>query len=324
MSIKVMTWVWDHSPAVGTELLMLLAIADHASDNGRDAWPSIKTLARRTRLGERTVQRVLRRLADEGHLVIHVGGGRRSNHYEIPMTSDNTELSTPPSDRRPRQDDAPVTSPGHPRRDDVAPPSQLRRGTPDIAVTPEPSSNGPRTLHPATDVTTEPRWRVGADTDGGGGDVTPTAMEVLAGLGPDWRLTQRQRRRLAPMIATALDAGWRRRALIEHLAANPDGVKSPAAVLTARLHDLPQPHGAAAERPVWCGNCDQTTRHRERDDGRIERCPACHPNASCLLRAVSRRDIEFAMHVHRTEPAQNDDSCIYGEMRGQRHERNSR
>ncbi|MPY99978.1 MAG: hypothetical protein GEU97_18710 [Actinophytocola sp.] len=279
MSIKVMTWVWDHSPAVGTELLMLLAIADHASDNGRDAWPSIKTLARRTRLGERTVQRVLKRLADEGHLVIHVGGGRRSNHYEIPMTSDNSELSTPTSNRRPRQDDTPATSPGHPRCDDVAPPTQLRRGTPDTAMTPEPSSNGPRTLHPAPDATVEPRSPAGSDTDGGGGGFDTAAMEVLAGLGPDWPLTHGQRRRLTPMIATALDAGWRRHALIEHLAANPDGVKSPAAVLAARLHDLPRPFGASGgtERPDWCGNCDQTTRHRERDDGRVERCPACHP-----------------------------------------------
>ena len=277
MSIKVMTWVWDHSPAVGTELLMLLAIADHASDDGRDAWPSIKTLARRTRLGERTVQRVLKRLADEGHLVIHVGGGRRSNHYEIPMTSGNAELSTPPSDRRPRQNDTPALPPGHPRHDDVAPPTQLRRGTPDTAVTPEPSSNGPGTLHPAPGATAEPHSRVGRGTGGGGGGADPTAMEVLAGLGPDWPLTQGQRRRLAPMVATALDAGWRRRALIEHLAANPDGVKSPAAVLTARLNDLPPPRGAAAERPCWCGNCDQITRHRERDDGRVERCPTCHP-----------------------------------------------
>ncbi|MPY80872.1 MAG: hypothetical protein GEV04_21030 [Actinophytocola sp.] len=267
MSIKVMTWVWDHSPAVGTELLMLLAIADHASDNGRDAWPSIKTLARRTRLGERTVQRVLKRLADEGRLIIHVGGGRRSNHYEIPMTSKNAELSTPPSDRRSRQDDTPVASPGYPRRDDVAPPTQLCRGTPDTAMTSEPSSNGPRTVHPAYDVTAERRSLVGPGTDGGGGGADRTAAEVLAGLGPDWPLTQGQRRRLAPMVATALDAGWRPGALIEHLAANPDGVKSPAAVLAARLHDLPQPHGAAAERPGWCGNCDQTTRHRERDDG---------------------------------------------------------
>ena len=62
MSIKVMTWVWDNSPTAGTELLLLLAIADQADDRGTNAWPSLRSLARRTRLDPRTVQRVIRRL----------------------------------------------------------------------------------------------------------------------------------------------------------------------------------------------------------------------------------------------------------------------
>lgn len=32
-------------------------------------------------------------------------------------------------------------------------------------------------------------------------------------------------------------------------------------------------------RPVWCGSCDVDTRHRERDDGLVYRCPRCHPLA---------------------------------------------
>lgn len=280
MSIKVMTWVWDHSTAVGTELLMLLAIADHASDDGRDAWPSIKTLARRTRLGERTVQRVLKRLADEGQLIIYPGGGRRSNHYEIPMTSDSTELSTPLSDRHPRQNDTGYTSSAYSRQIDGAAPSQPCQSTPDTAMTPEPSSNRPRPLHPA------PRVRAVPETDCGGG-TAPRAMEILTGLGTDWNLTPKQRRRLAPMVAAAIEAGWHPRALIEHLAANPSGVRSPAAVLAARLHDLPPPqHSAdsAVDRPDWCGLCEQRTRHREREDGRIVRCSICHPGAHTFSR----------------------------------------
>ena len=34
MSIKVQSHVWEHSPAKGGELLILLAIADFADDNG--------------------------------------------------------------------------------------------------------------------------------------------------------------------------------------------------------------------------------------------------------------------------------------------------
>jgi len=58
MSIRVMTWVWDNSTVGGNERLCLLAIADNAADDGRNAWPSLATLARKTRLDERTVRRV--------------------------------------------------------------------------------------------------------------------------------------------------------------------------------------------------------------------------------------------------------------------------
>ncbi|MQA63912.1 MAG: hypothetical protein GEU86_21155 [Actinophytocola sp.] len=274
MSIKVMTWVWDHSPAVGTELLMLLAIADHAGDDGRDAWPSVKRLAQRTRLDERTVRRVLKRLTSHGHLIVDAGGGRRSNHYEIPMTSENAELSTPLADCHLWQNATPGKSPGHPGQSARAALTQLRQGTPDTAVSPEPSSNRPL---PPSQGAAEPRLRVVGGGDGGGG-IDPRVVEVLTGLGPDWTLTPKQRRRMAPMVAAALSSGWTTRALAEHLAANPGGVKSPAAVLAARLEDLPAPAStSAAERPKWCGECDEATRHRERSDGRVERCPTCHP-----------------------------------------------
>jgi hypothetical protein len=47
------------------------------------------------------------------------------------------------------------------------------------------------------------------------------------------------------------------------------------------------------DRPFWsgvekqelphCGACDPVTRHIERDDGRIARCPDCHPLQDALL-----------------------------------------
>jgi len=40
MSIKVMSYVWEASKAKGSELLLLLAIADHAADDGY-CWPGI-------------------------------------------------------------------------------------------------------------------------------------------------------------------------------------------------------------------------------------------------------------------------------------------
>lgn len=63
----------------------------------------------------------------------------------------------------------------------------------------------------------------------------------------------------------------------------------PAAVLAAYLRDVdPQadhprfdPHtGLTPPRtvwPTWCGTCDDHTRQIELDDGRMARCPSCHP-----------------------------------------------
>ncbi|KKL24574.1 hypothetical protein LCGC14_2413960 [marine sediment metagenome] len=66
MSIKVMEWVWEHSPAKGSGLLVLLAIADHANADGTGAWPSLESLSSKTRLSERSVRYILRDLEGLG------------------------------------------------------------------------------------------------------------------------------------------------------------------------------------------------------------------------------------------------------------------
>src|SRR5437879_5273234 len=85
MSIKVMSLVWEHSRATGGDLLVLLAIADHAHDDGGGAWPSVETLAKMARLTERQVQRALRHLERDLHeLGVTYGGGRRkTSRYRI-------------------------------------------------------------------------------------------------------------------------------------------------------------------------------------------------------------------------------------------------
>lgn len=94
MSIRVMTWVWENANASGTDLLVLLAIADNANDDGTDSWPSEATLADKTRVSTRTVRRCIRTLEENGALVVeqHKGGfpdtrpDRRPNRYTILMT----------------------------------------------------------------------------------------------------------------------------------------------------------------------------------------------------------------------------------------------
>ncbi|MQA14922.1 MAG: hypothetical protein GEV09_12320 [Pseudonocardiaceae bacterium] len=113
VSLKAMNWVWDHSPAAGTELLVLLAIADNADDAGANAYPSTDTLARKTRLDARTVQRVIRRLQDDGRVVVDRGGGRAANRYSVPLTAPHQPVDNPPDS----EDELPTPPAGcHPRQ----------------------------------------------------------------------------------------------------------------------------------------------------------------------------------------------------------------
>jgi Helix-turn-helix domain len=89
MSIRVMTNVWQFSTAAGTDLLVLLALADIADDNG-ECWPSVGYVARKCRIDPRTTQRRIRSLEKLGEVVVIVGGGKTrttgataSNRYRI-------------------------------------------------------------------------------------------------------------------------------------------------------------------------------------------------------------------------------------------------
>jgi hypothetical protein len=83
MSLRMMTLVWEKSQHKGSELLLLLAIADNTNDQGV-AFPSIKTLARKTRLSIRNVRYVILRLEHSGELEVSIGTGPRGcNEYRI-------------------------------------------------------------------------------------------------------------------------------------------------------------------------------------------------------------------------------------------------
>lgn len=85
-----MSWVWDQElPPNGK--IVLLAIADHADDTGRNAYPSHKTLARKTGYGERQIKKIIDALVSTGVLSVsvadlpHLRGDRKPNLYEIHM-----------------------------------------------------------------------------------------------------------------------------------------------------------------------------------------------------------------------------------------------
>lgn len=83
MSIYVQSKLWEHSTQKGSSLLLLLAIADHADDNGR-AYPSIDRLASKTRLSRRQVQALSSDLQNSGDLVVEENCGPNGcNIYHI-------------------------------------------------------------------------------------------------------------------------------------------------------------------------------------------------------------------------------------------------
>lgn len=83
MAIAVMSKVWDVSQAGGTELLLLLAIADFADEQGY-AYPSVPTLAKKIRMSPRNTQYILQKLVAMGELEITLNAGRRgSNLYQV-------------------------------------------------------------------------------------------------------------------------------------------------------------------------------------------------------------------------------------------------
>lgn len=84
MSIKIMSWVLDHSPYRGKMRLVHLVLADHANDDG-ECWPSQAQIARRAGCTVETVRTTVRTLIDDGYLEITRPSSREgdSHHYRL-------------------------------------------------------------------------------------------------------------------------------------------------------------------------------------------------------------------------------------------------
>lgn len=83
MSVQVWTKVWAESKHSGSRLLMLLAIADFADASGV-AYPSVETLATKTRMTPRNANLILSALTKSGELAIAYNEGKRgANLYRI-------------------------------------------------------------------------------------------------------------------------------------------------------------------------------------------------------------------------------------------------
>ncbi len=78
-----MSDVLDHAPVSGSKLLVLVALANFADDEGV-CWPAMATIAAKARISERSAQRACRDMADAGILDIEEGSGPRgANRYRV-------------------------------------------------------------------------------------------------------------------------------------------------------------------------------------------------------------------------------------------------
>lgn len=272
-----MNWVWEQSPAKGNERLLLLAIADCAADDGTNAYPSKQKLAEKTLMDQSTVRRLVRRLENNGFLVVDRSDQRgRANVYAVVMRPSDQAVEHPAEAVDGDVDNVAEVGVQRPRGN-VPPrhsgPERGAHGPPGGGTAPpQPSGTineplaGATTSKKTTAVDNEP--------------IDPVSAAVLSRLGSTWRLSDQDRKRLAPIIVEKVADGWPVNGLAAYLSANPKGVVSAVAVLTARLEDLPEPKRDASTpipKPEWCGECDPATRQRINDDERQFRCPICHP-----------------------------------------------
>lgn len=101
MSVALMGEVFRRYPHGGNEMLLALSLADHAHDDGTRIFPSVDHLARKIRVSDRTVQTLLRKMMDEGWLLLvrdSSGGRGQTRHYRINPAWVNGEDISPLQD----------------------------------------------------------------------------------------------------------------------------------------------------------------------------------------------------------------------------------
>lgn len=87
MSVKCISLVLDKSIHGGTDLLMLLVLADYSDDDG-NSYPAVASLARKCRLKPRRANYILAALQDSGELkVLKNEGPKGTNRYRIMLAA---------------------------------------------------------------------------------------------------------------------------------------------------------------------------------------------------------------------------------------------
>lgn len=142
MSIRIMSKVWDAFPGGGSDLLALLALADWSDDEGR-CWPSMASIARKIRLGEKHARRVVHALEEAGYIKVtaNAAGGATSRRYQIAL-----ERLTPPAHGSPPNGGSPPAGGLYPSSGgESSPPAQGSRTVIDPSITVKGPEQAPET-----------------------------------------------------------------------------------------------------------------------------------------------------------------------------------
>src|SRR4051812_44988208 len=97
MSFSALNWAWEQSCPSGVAKSVLVYLANCASQEGGDCYPSVPKIALRVQHQEETVRKALKALVKADLLEIEsrvVQNGRQtSNRYRLPVVS----IATPPN-----------------------------------------------------------------------------------------------------------------------------------------------------------------------------------------------------------------------------------
>ena len=83
MSVRIMSMVFENQILSSTQKLVMLALADHANDEGKSVYPSQSTVSRKTGLARGTVNRHIQELINDGYLWSKGYKSERSNVLEL-------------------------------------------------------------------------------------------------------------------------------------------------------------------------------------------------------------------------------------------------
>ncbi len=115
MSVLAMGRVWDMDLPPNHKYV-LLAMTDHADHEGRNMYPGVPLIARKTGYTERSIYTIIGELVESGHLCVQEAKPGRKTIYCLPTTGD--KLSRVSKIKEPKSEEAA----GSPRGDNLAPP----------------------------------------------------------------------------------------------------------------------------------------------------------------------------------------------------------